>query len=120
VAHVSPVLDSASRTKLITLRFDRNDSRINAGMFARVRINTKNYPDTLAVPAEALMNKHGAQAVYVAQNGRAELREISTGVTIDGLTEIKSGLSAGETVVIQGQQLLSGGAAVRVIGGEVL
>jgi RND family efflux transporter MFP subunit len=120
VAHVSPVLDSASRTKLITLRFDRNDGRINAGMFARVRINTKNYPDVLAIPVEAVVNKHSIRAVYVTQNGRAELREIVTGVTINALIEIKSGLSVGEIVVIQGQQLLSDGAAVRVIGGEVL
>jgi multidrug efflux pump subunit AcrA (membrane-fusion protein) len=120
VAHVSPVLDSASRTKLITLRFDRNDGRINAGMFARVRINIKNYPDTLAIPAEALVNKHGTETVYVTLNGKAELREICTGVTIGGLTEIKSGLAAGETVVIQGQQLLSDGAAIRVIGSEIL
>jgi RND family efflux transporter MFP subunit len=120
VAHVSPVLDSASRTKLITLRFDRNDGRINAGMFARVRINTKNYPDVLAIPVEAVVNKHSIRAAYVTHNSRAELREIVTGVTIDGLVEIKSGLSAGEIVVIQGQQLLSDGAAVRVIGGEVL
>jgi multidrug efflux pump subunit AcrA (membrane-fusion protein) len=118
VAHVSPILDSASRTKLITLRFDRNDSRINAGMFAHVRINTKNYPNALAIPAEAVMHKHGVETVYVTRNGQAELREIVTGVTIDGLIEIKSGLSAGETVVIQGQQLLSSGAAVRVIGGD--
>ena len=34
VTRVSPVIDSGSRTKLITLKFDRNDSRINAGMFA--------------------------------------------------------------------------------------
>ncbi|MDR3342073.1 MAG: efflux RND transporter periplasmic adaptor subunit [Treponema sp.] len=120
VAHVSPVLDSASRTKLITLRFDRNDRRINAGMFARVRINTKNYPDALAIPVEAVIHKHSVRAVYVAQNSRAELREIVTGVTIDGLIEIKSGLTAGEIVVIQGQQLLSDGAVVRVIGGEAL
>jgi multidrug efflux pump subunit AcrA (membrane-fusion protein) len=116
VVHVSPILDSASRTKLITLRFDRNDPRINAGMFARIRINTKNYPDTLAIPAEAVMDKHGVRTVFVSREGKAELREITTGVTIDGLTEIKSGLRAGEIVVIQGQQLLSDGVAVRVIG----
>jgi multidrug efflux pump subunit AcrA (membrane-fusion protein) len=119
VAHVSPVLDSASRTKLITLQFEQNDERINAGMFARVRINTKDYQNALAIPAEALINKHGVSVVYVTMDGRVELREISAGITIDGLTEIRSGLSEGEIIVIQGQQLLSSGAAVRVIGDKV-
>jgi multidrug efflux pump subunit AcrA (membrane-fusion protein) len=117
VAHVSPVIDSTSRTKLITLKFDGYDKRINAGMFARLRINTRNYPDILAVPAEAVLSKHGVSIVYITHNGRAEPRRVSPGVTINGLTEITSGLSAGESVVIQGQQLLSDGAAVRVIGG---
>ncbi|MDR2181216.1 MAG: efflux RND transporter periplasmic adaptor subunit [Treponema sp.] len=117
VAHVSPVIDSASRTKLITLKFDGYDRRVNAGMFARLRINTINYPGILAVPAEAVVNKHGESVVYVTRGGRAELRRVAAGVTLNGLTEITSGLSAGETVVVQGQQLLSGGEAVRVIGG---
>jgi multidrug efflux pump subunit AcrA (membrane-fusion protein) len=117
VARVSPVIDSASRTKLITLKFDGYDKRVNAGMFARLRINTINYPGVLAVPAEAVLSQHGLSIVYVARGGRAEPRRVGTGVTINGFTEITLGLSAGEKVVIQGQQLLSEGAAVRVIGG---
>jgi multidrug efflux pump subunit AcrA (membrane-fusion protein) len=117
IARVSPLIDSASRTKLITLKFDASDRRINAGMFARLRINTKNYPDILAVPAEAVLNKHGVDAVYVTRGGRAELRQVGTGVTLNGLTEITWGLNAGEMVVIQGQRVLADGAAVRVIGG---
>jgi multidrug efflux pump subunit AcrA (membrane-fusion protein) len=128
VTRVSPVLDAASRTKLITLTFDRNDSRINAGMFARLRINTRSYHNILTVPAEAVLQKNGVAAVYVsradglgarsAESQSAELRAVNTGVTIDGFTEIKSGLGAGEAVVIQGQQLLSDGAALRVIGAQ--
>jgi multidrug efflux pump subunit AcrA (membrane-fusion protein) len=41
VNRVSPVVDSISRTKLINLRFDQEDRRINAGMFARLRLNTR-------------------------------------------------------------------------------
>jgi multidrug efflux pump subunit AcrA (membrane-fusion protein) len=121
VSRVSPVLDSASRSKLITLTFDRNDSRINAGMFGRIKINTGTYDNALTVPAEALVQKRGETAVYVLRDAadfpRAEKRGVETGVTLEGWTEIRSGLDEGEAVVVQGQQLLSGGEAVRVIGG---
>jgi hypothetical protein len=53
--------------------------------------------------------------VYVLNDSRAELREVKTGVTIDRLTEIKTGIEAGEKVLIQGQQFISDGAQVRVI-----
>jgi Cu(I)/Ag(I) efflux system membrane fusion protein len=44
-----------------------------------------------------------------------EPRAVETGVSLDGWTEIRSGLDEGEAVVVQGQQLLDGGEAVRVI-----
>ncbi|MDR3312781.1 MAG: efflux RND transporter periplasmic adaptor subunit [Spirochaetaceae bacterium] len=130
VTRVSPVLDAISRTKLITLTFDKNDSRINAGMFARLRINTRNYTDVLTVPAEAVLQKNNVSAVYVSRAGgmekglaesrSAELRSVTTGVTIDGWTEIAAGLLDGEAVVIQGQQLLSDGAALWIIAHEAV
>jgi multidrug efflux pump subunit AcrA (membrane-fusion protein) len=120
VNHVSPVLDAASRTKLITLVFDRNDSRINAGMFAHIRLNTRTYDDVLTVPAEALVNRHGESAVYVLRDSaagrpRAERRIVETGISLEGWTEIRSGLDEGEAVLVQGQQLLNGGETVQVI-----
>jgi len=122
VIRVSPILDSASRTKLINLKFDHDDNRINAGMFARVRINTRSYPDILTVPAEAVINNRGVNSIYTIQRDSAgqtiaAKRELSCGVTLQGWTEIKSGLNEGESVIVQGQQLLSGGETVRIIGG---
>jgi multidrug efflux pump subunit AcrA (membrane-fusion protein) len=73
VNHVSPVLDAASRTKLITLTFDQNDSRINAGMFVRIRLNTRTYNDVLTVPVEAVVNKHGEITVYILRDNAAGL-----------------------------------------------
>jgi multidrug efflux pump subunit AcrA (membrane-fusion protein) len=122
VSRVSPVLDSASRTKLIHLAFNRNDSRINAGMFARLRINTNTYSDVLTVPAEALVERRGVIAVYVLSNNTegqlcAQASAVRTGASLEGWTEIRFGLDEGEAVIVQGQQLLSGGEAVRVVSG---
>ncbi|GHU81660.1 membrane protein [Spirochaetia bacterium] len=116
VVRVSPVLDPYSRTKKIVLRFDGKDSRVNAGMFARLKINTRIYPEVLTVPSEAIVDGYGKPSVYVFRDGKVMLREVSTGVTINRLTEIKAGLAAGEQVVVQGQQFLADGATVRLIG----
>jgi multidrug efflux pump subunit AcrA (membrane-fusion protein) len=123
ISRVAPILDSATRTKLIVFAFDQHDSRINAGMFARIRLNTKTYENILVVPAEALISKRGESIVFILRDGMsgpplAELRKVTVGVSLNGWTEIKSGLSEGEAVVVQGQQLLSGGEPVRSIGGS--
>jgi multidrug efflux pump subunit AcrA (membrane-fusion protein) len=124
ITRVSPILDSASRTKLINLKFDDNDSRINAGMFARIRLNTRSYPNILAIPAEAVISNHSVNTVYVVHTNITGLpvaarREVNCGVTLQGWTEIKSGLAEGEAVIVQGQQLLSGGEGLRIIGNSI-
>jgi multidrug efflux pump subunit AcrA (membrane-fusion protein) len=118
VSHVSPVLDATSRTKRIVLDFSAQDNRINAGMFAGIKLNTRNYKNVIAVPAEAIVELRGVNGVYAldGSDDRALFREITTGVTVDGETEIQSGLEAGMLVVVQGQQFLTDGAKVRVIG----
>ena len=101
VSRVSPIVDSSSRTKLINLRFDQVDHRINPGMFARVRINTRSYSNVLTVPTEAIVSYRGVQTVFVVNHNNADLpgsiptairREVSSGVTLQGWTEITSGL----------------------------
>jgi multidrug efflux pump subunit AcrA (membrane-fusion protein) len=117
IIQVSPVVDPISRTKKVILNFDRQDSRINPGMFARIKLKTRVYADVISVPSEALTEVRGISGVYIVEaSSVARFIEVETGVSVDGETEIKSGLTGNEAVVIQGQQFLSGGAAVRIIG----
>jgi RND family efflux transporter MFP subunit len=133
VTQLSPVVDPVSRTKSITMHFDRNDARVNPGMFARVKLNTRTYANVVSVPQDALVDHRGKTVVYVlntspegeyadglpADTPRVVMREVTTGVIINRETEIKSGLKAGESVVVQGQQFLTDGAPVRVLGRRI-
>jgi multidrug efflux pump subunit AcrA (membrane-fusion protein) len=123
LTRLSPVLDPISRTKKVALRFTAQDRRINPGMFARVKLNTRIYQNVVSIPQEALVENRGQTVVYVLDRDteapRVTLREVAAGVSIDGETEIKAGLSPGEAVVIQGQQFLTDGAPVRVIGSSL-
>ena len=133
VTQISPVVDQVSRTMKITMRFDRNDERIRQGMFARVRLNTRTYQNVVSIPQDALIEHRGRTVVYVlntnpsgdyfnglsADTPRVELREVSVGVTVNREVEVRSGLEPGEVVVVQGQQLLTDGAPVRVIGRRI-
>jgi multidrug efflux pump subunit AcrA (membrane-fusion protein) len=116
VERVSPVVDAASRSKEIVLKFAQSDARVNAGMFARIKLDTVSYPNRVVVPDEALTTQQGAVYVYVLKpDGTVARREVKTGVGVDGLTEVSDGIAEGEVVVTQGQQFLSDGVKVRVI-----
>ncbi len=117
VSRVSPVVDSASRTKEIILTFDKDDHRVNAGMFAKVVLFTQDFSGELTMPADSLVEKDGKYFAYAvkADGETVERREVTRGQTVDGITQILSGLSEGETVVVAGQTALSEGAKIKDI-----
>jgi RND family efflux transporter MFP subunit len=118
VEEVSPVLDPASRTLKIRLRFIKPDPRVKAGMFATVTLVTNAKQDVPVVPRSAVINTYGSWIVYTVKEGAtAERREITLGLESEDYIEVVSGLNLGEQVVIAGQNFLSDGAPVRIVEG---
>ncbi|MDR2210580.1 MAG: efflux RND transporter periplasmic adaptor subunit [Spirochaetaceae bacterium] len=122
VDELSPVLDPASRTMRIRLRFvsppgGRPDPRIMAGMFATVSLVTNTKVDVPVIPRDALINTYGSWIVFVVPPGSATARrrEISLGLESEAMVEVLSGLEPGEPVVIAGQNFLTDGDPVRVV-----
>jgi RND family efflux transporter MFP subunit len=116
VVEVSPILDPASRTLKIRLRFNRPDPRIKAGMFVTLSLVTESGRDIPVIPREAVINTYGSWIVFVVdQNNRAERRELTLGLENETLVEVRSGAVLGEPVVIAGQNFLTDRDPVRVI-----
>lgn len=139
IFRISPIVDESSRTKEVYFLFDTNDTRINAGMYVRIKLNTVLHKDIISVPADCIVTDNGKKYVYVVKEGAqteavadsdgenssqaaqqltVERREITEGVTVDARTEILSGLGENEKIVVSGMQVLSDGAEVRNVGGE--
>lgn len=69
----------------------------------------------LGVPSAAVLIRNDKPTVFVAQEGKAVLREVQTGLQNDGWTEILSGLAAGEQVVAEGQTQLRDGQSLDIL-----
>lgn len=82
-----------------------------SGMSASVEITEKEVYGVVTVRAAAVKTKGGASYVLVGTGGAPEKRKVETGITENGITEIRSGLSAGEKVlVLPGKQASGPGA----------
>lgn len=116
VSRVSPVVDSASRTKEVIMNFDKKDDRIDAGMFAKVILFTQDYSGLITLPSDAVVNKSDKLYAYVVKDDNTvEQREVITGNSVDGLIQISSGITAGEKVVIEGMSVLADGSKIKDI-----
>lgn len=113
VIATAPGLDPRSRTRLVRIKPDATGKLLD-GMYAQVKIGGTERAQALVVPAQAVLQRDGKTDVFVASDGRAALREITTGARDDTTVEVTSGLAEGEEVVVAGQDRLSDGQAIAV------
>jgi membrane fusion protein (multidrug efflux system) len=119
VVEMNPALDPVSRSLEIKLEFSDPGRLVKAGMFAEIKLTTEVREKVLAVPSNSVINRGGRQVVFVlGEDSKAVECEVLTGLTVDGMTEIIDGLSAGERVVTMGQTLIEDGVKVRVVNAE--
>lgn len=102
IERVNPATQAGSRSYMVYVRVF-NNGQLRSGMFAEGNILLSSRPNILSVPATAVRNADGMSYVYVINNGTLEKRVVTLGERaseqIDAMTEITSGLSAGERVV---------------------
>jgi membrane fusion protein, macrolide-specific efflux system len=76
-------------------------SGLYAGASASVTIIYHNLANVLAVPAAAVLPGPGGHSIVRTMvHGHQVIRDVTTGPTVNGLTQITSGLTAGEQVVV--------------------
>ena len=113
-------LAASMQTKLynVTVSINEDVAGLLSGMFADVSFRTDTSTDTIVIPTEAILTSNDVQYVFVVENDAARYVEISAGLTGNGVTEVTSGLKAGDMLVTVGQAYLSEGDPVRIVSGE--
>ena len=116
VSRVSPVVDASTRTKEVILTFDTHDERINAGMFAKVKLYTEDYAGEVVMPSDALVQNGDEFFAYIVNSsGDSETVskvKVEKGKSVDGYVQILSGVKAGDRVVVQGMTSLGDGSKI--------
>jgi membrane fusion protein (multidrug efflux system) len=108
-----PRIDEQTRTLLIRALCPNPGGVLLPGAFANVELTLRETPDALMVPAEALIPDFEAAFVFVVEDGKAERRQVVTGIRTDSHVQILSGLAPGDVVVTSGLPQLRPGSPVQ-------
>ena len=103
---IHPVNDPKSRTVMVRLILENPDGALKPDTYVDA-VFAADVQSRLAVPAEAVL--YGSMGAYVMENvkdGYFKPVMVETGITANGLTEIKNGLSHGQRIVTSGQFML--------------
>jgi len=74
------------------------------------------YREVVTVHKDALITRQGQTFVYIAADGKANIRPVKTGVAVGGRFEVISGVASGELAIIRGNERLRPGQDVTVAG----
>ncbi len=96
----------------VIVKIDGDAEGLRPGYTVDLTITALDRDSALVVPYESVVEKEGVKNVFVVENQAARLREVSTGVDTALFTEILSGLSEGETVVVDPGEKLQDGSRV--------
>ncbi|MFL6280443.1 MAG: efflux RND transporter periplasmic adaptor subunit, partial [Vicinamibacterales bacterium] len=123
-AHViatSPSADRQKATVKVRIGFEQLDPRILPDMGVKVSfLSERPASDAaaarprLTLPKAAIRSADGRSVVFLVHDDRVERRAVSIGSTIGDQTEVLSGVSAGERVIVEGPQTLKDGDKVKV------
>jgi membrane fusion protein (multidrug efflux system) len=108
-------VDISTGTIAVWARFDNHDELLLPGQYVTVLISSKQPNIMPVVPQAAVIISQQGRSVFVVDNqNKVTSRPITTGVETSTKWAVKSGLKAGEKVIIQGIQKVKPGQIVRL------
>lgn len=120
IVRISPVVDPSSRTKEVILNFEKKYDKVNAGMFANVKLYTVDYSGYPAIQQDAFVENGNDFYLYIVkEDSTVTKRLVKRGKNIADYCQVIDGLSNGEVVVVEGMLSLYEGARVNDISGNV-
>ncbi len=107
VTVVNTVKNPQTGLYTVRIKIDNEDDKLKIGMMADVILETQSKSGVIIIPSDSIIQDNDGYYVYVVKENVAEKRVITIGITNNDFTEVTSGLSADETVVVSGKEYIS-------------
>ncbi len=101
-----------TRTAQAEIVIPNPDHRIKPGMFSSVDLVMKYRPSAMVVPSDAILGLE-EKYVFIVSGGRAAMKKVVTGIQEGNETEIRSGLTSSDEVIVVGQRVVEEGSRVK-------
>ncbi|MBE2216262.1 MAG: efflux RND transporter periplasmic adaptor subunit [Opitutaceae bacterium] len=115
VKRISPVVDPKSGTFKVTVGVRPGSEAPRPGLFVNVRIITDRRDAATLVPKRAVVYDGGERYVFIVRDGKAARVRLAAGYEEGEAVEAVSDVTAGDMIVVLGQNALKDQSPVRVV-----
>ncbi len=111
-------INPLNRTFNVEVRLNPKDGEFHPNQVAVLKIADYTAPNVFVVPVGAVQKSSDGEFIYIAANEKgktvAKRKAISSGMTYNGLAEIRSGLTQGDKVITIGYQNVIEGDLIKL------
>jgi RND family efflux transporter MFP subunit len=121
ISTIVPITDPGARTFLLRVTARKPDPNMLPGMSARALLTLGSGRKGLTVPRDAILKfPDGRAIVWIIEqqpDGVTTAKEtrVTPGAVFDGMVEVRDGLSAGDQVVLEGNETLQNGQRITLL-----
>jgi membrane fusion protein (multidrug efflux system) len=102
VQRINPVTEDGSRAISVYIAVPNEDRALKGGMFAQGTLQLSSTEPVLAIPQQAVRYEASAPYVYTLEDGKIARKSVTLGTQVEseGFAEVRSGLAAGDRVIV--------------------
>lgn len=115
VSFIAPKADGSLNFPVELEIKNANDNDLKAGMYGTAHFGGNKLESVFAIPRNAFVGSISSNQVFVAKNGKAQLKQVVAGRSFGDFVEVISGIEKGEEVIVTGQINLLNETPVEVI-----
>jgi RND family efflux transporter MFP subunit len=115
VERVAPTINTLTQTSEIIVQAANGDGKLRPGMSAKVTFVKPAREGVLVIPINAVQQSASESSVVRITKDSSEHVAVKLGSVVDGLVEVREGLSEGDLVVLKGQFMIREGDPVRYV-----
>ena len=111
---IEPGIDPVTRTIRLRARVPNPEGRLTPGAFVEAQLVLERIENAIIVPSLAVVPGLKEETVFVARDGKAEVRKVTTGIRTADAVLIEEGLQPGDEVITSSILQLRPGARISV------
>lgn len=115
IFRIAATADRSTRTYATEVEIDNATGRLKPGMTVRAQLVRDRFEDAVSIPLFCVVSMENQYFVAVARDGGAELRQVELGRVQGDQVHVKSGLSAGDRLIVEGQRDIRAGQPIQVV-----
>ncbi|MDR3622333.1 MAG: efflux RND transporter periplasmic adaptor subunit [Paludisphaera borealis] len=111
---IDNTIDPATSTFLVRAEVSNPEKALLPGEYVKVDVKVGEARDVVVVPEQAVIETQAGPAVYTVDGqGNVAVAPVRATITYEGLRVLESGLEPGQSVIVEGLQLVRAGSTVK-------